>query len=108
MLMMVFYGELMKLIASISLAAALLMLAPTLSAQAQPNSTVIPSANGATQSTPPGGATNQPAVAKTGKPAAHKAAHPKKKKTSFMHKMRDKAEQQVQKLLGSKQQPKPQ
>lgn len=102
------YGQFMKLIASISFAAALLMLAPALSAQAQPNSVVIPSANGASQSAPSGGETNKPAVAETGKPAAHKAAHPKKKKTSFMHKMRDKAEQQVQKLLGSKQQPKPQ
>ena len=95
----------MKLIASISFAAALLMLAPALSAQAQPNSVVVPSANGGTQSAPSGGETNKPAVAKTGKPAAHKAAHPKKKKTSFM---RDKAEQQVQKLFGSKQQPKQQ
>ena len=102
----------MKLIASISFAAALLMLAPTLSAQAQPNSVELPPANGETQSAPSGGETGKQAAAETGKPAAHKAtqkaAHPKKKKSSFMHKMRDKAEQQIQKLLGSKQEPKQQ
>jgi hypothetical protein len=100
----------MKPIASISFAAALLVLASTVSAQAQPNSVVVPSANSEseTQGAPSGGETGKPAAAETGKPAAHKAAHPKKKKTSFMHKMRDKAVQQVQKLLGSKQQPKQQ
>lgn len=98
----------MKLIASISFAAALLVLASTLSAQAQANSVVAPSANGEPQSAPSGTDTAKPAAAETGKPAAHKAAHPKKKKSSFMHKMRDKAVQQVQKLLGSKQQPKQQ
>ena len=100
----------MKPIASISFAAALLVLAPTIPADAQPNSVVVPSANSEseTQSAPSGAETGKPAVAATGNPAPHKAAHPKKKKSSFMHKMRDKAVQQVQKLLGSKQQPKQQ
>jgi hypothetical protein len=100
----------MKLIASISFAAALLMLAPTLPAQAQANSVVVPSANSEseTQSAPSGAETAKPAAAATGKPAAHKAAHIKKKKSSFMHKMRDKVVLQVQKLLGSKQEPKQQ
>ena len=98
----------MKLIASISFAAALLMLARTLPAQAQANSVVVPSANGETQSAPSGAETAKPAAAATGKPAAHKAAHIKKKKSSFMHKMRDKVVLQVQKLLGSKQEPKQQ
>ncbi|HKN01203.1 MAG TPA: hypothetical protein VJX23_11850 [Candidatus Binataceae bacterium] len=95
---------------AVSFAAALLVLASTLSAQAQANSVVVPSANSEseTQGAPSGGETGKPAVAATGKPAAHKAAHPKKKKSSFMHEMRDKAVQQVQKLLGSKQQPKQQ
>lgn len=94
-------------------AAALLMLAPTLPAQAQansaqPNSAVAPSANGETQSAPFGAETVKPAAAATMKPAAHQAAHPKKKKASFMNKMKDKAEKQVQKLFGSKEEPKQQ
>lgn len=92
----------------VSFAAALLVLASTLSAQAQTNSVVAPSASGETQIAPSGGETAKPAAAETGKPAAYKAAHPKKKKSSFMHKMRDKAVQQVQKLFGSKQESKQQ
>ncbi len=95
---------LMKRIALILLAAALLMPAPTLPAQAQTNSVVVPSASGVTQSAPSGDDTGTPPEA--GKPATHKAAHHKKKKTSFMRKMRDKATQKVQKLLGSKTEPK--
>ncbi|MFZ0246240.1 hypothetical protein [Candidatus Binatus sp.] len=95
---------------AVSVAAALLMLAPTLPAQAQANpaqaspahSVVAPSANGETQGAPSGAETAKPAAAATGKPTTHKATHPKKKKPSFINKMRDKATQQVQKLFGSK------
>jgi len=93
-------------IASIWFAAALLMLAPALPLHAQVNSAVTPSSSGATTSAPSGGAAGKSAEiapAETAKPAAHKAAHPKKKKISFMHKMRDKAVQKVQKLFDSKQ-----
>ncbi len=93
---------------AVSFAAALLMLAPTLSAQAQANSVAAPSPNGETQSAPSGAETAKPAAAATTKPPAHKAAHPKKKKSSFMNKMKDKAAKQVQKMFGSKQEPKPQ
>jgi|GEM_PF-1054370 len=98
---------------AVSVAAALLMLAPTLPAQAQansaqPNSVAAPSANGKTRSAPSGAETAKPAAAATTKAAAHKTAHPKKKKSSFMNKMKDKAEKQVQKMFGSKPEPKPQ
>ena len=92
-------------IASIGLVAALLMAAPALPAQAQANSLEVPSSSGA--ATPAG------ETATTGENGTaakhHKAAHsePKKKKTSFMHKMRDKAMDKVQKLFGSKLEPKP-
>ncbi len=88
---------------AVSIAAALLVLASTLSAQVPANSVLSPSANGGAQSAPP--------AAETAKSAAHKAAKPekkKKKKPSFINKIRDKAAQQVQKLLGSKQEPKQQ
>jgi hypothetical protein len=90
----------MKRIASIWVAAALLMLAVALPAQAQTNSVATPSARGATPSAPSVGEAGTPAM--TRKPAANKAAHLKKKKSSFVHRMRDKAVQQFQKLLGSK------
>ena len=95
----------MKPIASISFAAVLLMLAPSLPAQAQANSAVAPSASGETKVASSGNETGNPAAAEAGRPGAHKAAHRRKKKSSFMRKMRDKAKQQVQKvekLLGSK------
>jgi hypothetical protein len=83
-------------VASISLVAALLILAPAPRAHAQANSEVVPSVGGAGSSAPSGG--------ETGKAAHHQAAHaqPKKKKSSFMHKMRDKAMAKVQKLFGPK------
>jgi hypothetical protein len=88
-------------VVSISLVAALLILAPAPPAHAQANSEVVPSAAGASASAPSGGETINPA-------AHHKAAHsqPKKKKPSFMHKMRDKAMEKVQKLFGPKQESK--
>jgi|SRR5271154_5725371 len=87
-------------VASISLLA-LLILAPAPRAHAQANTAVVPSAGGASASTPSGGETGNA-------PAHHQAAHtqPKKKKSSFMHKMRDKAMAKVQKLFGSKQESK--
>ena len=92
-------------IASIGLVAALLMAAPALPAQAQPNSLEVPSSSGAAV---PAGETAT--TAENGKAAKHHkaAAHsdPKKKKTSFVHKMRDKAMDKVQKLFGSKLEPK--
>ncbi len=92
-------------IASIGLVAALLMAAPALPAQAQPNSLEVPSSSGAAV---PAGETAT--TAENGKAAKHHkaAAHsdPKKKKTSFVHKMRDKAMEKFQKLFGSKLQPK--
>jgi hypothetical protein len=92
-------------IASISFAAALWMLAPALPAHGQTNS-LTPSSNGATASAPSGNEAGQPA--ETEKQSVHKAAHvKKKKKPSFMNKMRDKAVEKVQKLFGSKQEPKP-
>ena len=91
-------------IASIGLVAALLMAAPALPAQAQANSLEVPSSSGATA---PAGETAT--TGENGKAAKHhKAAHsePKKKKTSLVHKMRDKAMEKVQKLFGSKLEPK--
>ena len=98
---------------AVSFAAALLMLAPTLAAQAQPNSAqsnsaVAPSTNDETHSAPSGADTAKPAAAATTKPASHKAAHPKKKKASFMNKIKDKAKKQAEKLFGSKEEPKQQ
>jgi hypothetical protein len=92
-------------IASIGLVAALLIAAPALPAQAQANSLEVPSSSGATA---PAG--ERATTGENGKAAKHhKAAHsePKKKKTSFVHKMRDKAMEKVQKLFGSKLEPKP-
>jgi hypothetical protein len=86
-------------IASIGLVAALLMAAPALPAQAQANSLEVPPSSGATA---PAGETAT--TGENGKAAKHhKATHsePKKKKTSFVHKMRDKAMEKVQKLFGS-------
>jgi hypothetical protein len=91
-------------IASIGLVAALLMAAPALPAQAQANSLEVPPSSGATA---PAGETAT--TGENGKAAKHhKATHsePKKKKTSFVHKMRDKAMEKVQKLFGSKLEPK--
>jgi len=88
---------------AVSIAAALLVLAPTLSAELPANSVSSPSASGGAESAPP--------AAETAKPAAPKAANAKKnkkKKSSFINKIRDKAAQQVQKLLDSKQEPKQQ
>jgi len=95
----------------VSIAAALLVLASTLSAELQADSVASPSASGGAESAPPAVQPAKPAAAETAKPAAHKAAKPekkKKKKSSFINKIRDKAAQQVQKLLGSKQEPKQQ
>jgi hypothetical protein len=88
-------------VASISLMAVLLILASAPRAHSQPNSEAVPSANGASASAPSGAETSNHA-------AHHKAAHaqPKKKKSSFMHKMRDKAMEKVQKLFGPKQESK--
>ena len=92
-------------IASISFAAALWILASALNAHAQANSLVTPSSRGATASAPSGNEASKPA--ETAKPVDHKVAHvKKKKKPSFMNKMRDKAMEKVQKLFGSKQEPK--
>ncbi len=80
------------------------MAAPALPAQAQANSLEVPPSSGATA---PAGETAT--TGENGKAAKHhKAAHsePKKKKTSFVHKMRDKAMEKVQKLFGSKLEPK--
>jgi len=95
-------------IASIGLVAALLMAAPTHPAQAQANSLEVPSSSGAAAPTGETATTGETGV--NGKAAKHhKAAHsePKKKKTSFVHRMRDKAMEKVQKLFGSKLEPKP-
>jgi hypothetical protein len=93
----------MKRIGSIWVAAALLMLAPALLAQAQANSVAAPSALGAAPSAPSRGETVT--AAQTHKPTGNKVAHHKKKTPSFMHKMRGKATRQIHKLFGSKQQP---
>src|ERR1700723_1335208 len=88
-------------VASISLVAAWLILAPAPRAYAQANTAVVPSAGGASASAPSGGG--------TGKSANHHKvaqAQPKKKKSNFMHKMRDKAMSKVQKLFGPKQESK--
>jgi hypothetical protein len=90
-------------IASMSLAAALLMLSPALPVRAESNTTVVPSSNGATANAPSAGEPGK--QSESGKPSGHKAAHPRKKKTSFMQKMRDKGMLKLQKLFGSKQQP---
>src|SRR5271167_4068983 len=92
-------------IASIGLVAALLMAAPTHPAQAQANSLEVPSSSGATAPASETATTGENGEAEK----HHKAAHsePKKKKTSFVHKMRDKAMEKVQKLFGSKLEPKP-
>ncbi len=93
----------MKRIASIWVAAALLMLALALPARAQANSAAAPSALGAVPSAPSG---ETGTAAQTHKPAGSKVvAHHKKKRPSFMHKMRGKATRQIHKLFGSKQQP---
>jgi hypothetical protein len=84
-------------VASISLAAALLILTPAPQTYAQANTAVVPSAGGASASAPSAGG--------TGKAATHHQvaqAQPKKKKSNFMHKMRDKAMAKVQKLFGPK------
>jgi hypothetical protein len=88
-------------VASISLVAALLILSSAPRTHAQANSEVVPSASGASASAPSGGATGKAAT-------HHQAAHsqPRKKKSSFMHKMRDKAMAKVQKLFGPKQETK--
>jgi hypothetical protein len=85
-------------VASISLVAAWLILAPAPRTYAQANTAVVPSAGGASATAPSGG--------ETGKAATHHQdahAQPKKKKSNFMHKMRDKAMAKVQKLFGPKQ-----
>jgi hypothetical protein len=95
-------------IAAIGLVAALLMGAPAVPAQAQANSLEVPSSSGATAPASETATTGE--TGENGKAEKHhKAAHsePKKKKTSFVHKMRDKAMEKVQKLFGSKLEPKP-
>ncbi len=96
-------------IGSIGLVVATLMLAPAGPARSQGNSTVIPSSGGAAASAYSGDEADKAAEAGNEPTAHHKAArsHPKKKKTSFMHKMRDKAMEKVQKLFGKKQESKP-
>ena len=95
-------------IAPVCLVAALLILAPALPVRAQTNSTSVPPSNSVTTNSRRADETGN--TAEIGKSSAHRgvhnAAHPKKKKTSFMHKMRDKAMAKVQKLFGSKQAPK--
>jgi len=99
-------------ITSVGLVAALLMMTPARAAHAQSNSAVAPSSSSAAANAPSGSEIGK--SAETGNTQAqtdhHKAAHPrpKKKKTSFMHKMRDKAMEKVQKLFGKKQEPQPQ
>jgi len=87
------------------------MLAPVRPAHSEGNSTVIPSSSGAAASAHSGDEADKPAEPGNAlaQSAHHKAAHsqPKKKKTSFMHKMRDKAVEKVQKLFGKKQESKP-
>jgi len=93
-------------IASIGLVAALLMAAPARPAQAQVNSLEVPSSSSAAEPRAGESAT----TSENGKPAKHHHAaqsEPKKKKNSFMHKMRDKAMAKVQKLFGSKLEPRP-
>jgi len=88
-------------VASISLAAAWLILAHAPRTYAQANTAVVPSAGGASASAQSG--------AKTGKATTHHQVdhgQPKKKKSNFMHKMRDKAMAKVQKLFGPKQESK--
>src|SRR5271156_3527667 len=92
-------------IASVLLVAALL-LAPARSAHAQANSTEIPSSNGPTANAPGGGETGQPAEAAneaTHHKHAHAHAEGKRKKPSFMHRMRDKAMDKLQKFLARRQ-----
>jgi len=92
-------------IASVLLVAALLLaLAPARSAHAQANSTEIPSSNGPTANAPGGGETGQPAEA-ANETTHHKHAHAegKKKKPSFIHRMRDKAMDKLQKFLARRQ-----
>ena len=95
-------------IASIGLAAALLMIAPAPQAHAQSSTAVTPSSNGSASKAPSSDEADKPAEAGTEK-VHHKAAHsqPKKKKTSFVHKMRDKAMAKMQKFFGKKQEPQP-
>jgi hypothetical protein len=93
-------------IASIGLALALLMIAPARQAHAQSNSAVAPSSSGSASKAPSGDEASKPA--ETGNETAHhKAAHfqPKKKKTSFVHKMRDKAMAKMQKFFGKREEP---
>lgn len=90
-------------------AAAILVVAMFMSsARAQANSLTIPSTGDADVSAP---ANREPdAQIKSKKIAANDAdqhANKKKKKHSFMNKMRDKATEQLQKLLGSKQDQEP-
>jgi hypothetical protein len=96
---------------SIGLVVATLMLAPARPAHSQGNSTVIPSSSGAASSAHSGDEADQAAEpgSASAQSAHHKAAHsqPKKKKNSFMHKMRDKAMEKVQKLFGKKQESTP-
>ena len=78
------------------------------SEQAQANSLEVPSSSGATAPASETATTGE--TGENGKAEKHhKAAHsePKKKKTSFVHKMRDKAMEKVQNLFGSKLEPKP-
>ena len=94
-------------IASVLLVAALLLaLAPARSAHAHANSTEIPSSNGPTANAPGGGETGQPAEAAneaTHHKHAHAHAEGKRKKPSFMHRMRDKAMDKLQKFLARRQ-----
>jgi hypothetical protein len=92
-------------IASIGMVVALLMAVPAHPAQAQENSLEVPSSSSATAP-----ASEKATTGESGNAANHhKAAQsePKKKKNSFMHKMRDKAMAKVQKLFGSKLEPRP-
>ena len=75
----------MKPIASISFAAALLVLASTVSAQAQANSVVVPSANSEseTQGAPSGGETGKPAVARDWKAGGSQGCSPQEEKDIF-------------------------
>jgi len=91
-------------LAFLGLLVGLLIVAPAGQARAQANSAGAPSFGAENAKTPSGDEAGKPAD--TGNAATHhKGAHSqhKKKKTSFMSKMRDKA----QKLFGKKQEPQP-
>jgi len=87
-------------LASVSVLAAILLLAPALPVHAQADSANTASASRRTQNSAP---ENESSKSLPTRKQTAAAPHHKKKKTSFVHKMRDKALAKVQKLFGSKQ-----